>query len=156
MQFVHRGREVNTANMTAFSTGHPFTPQIFVDREMECFVAQHRAGWPEPKMRYVPRHEARRLAELYHLEDLKAALAEKPAKHSVFHDAATGKSYDTRTMKRIELTGQDGVIFVADDGRCFGATLEEGAELKAVSREEAEKLAEIFGQQELKELVAKG
>src|ERR1044072_7984114 len=115
MRFIHRGREVDTADMRAFETGHPFTPQIFIDHELECFVAQLRAGWPEPKMRYVPRHEARRLAELYHLEELKIALMEKPPKSLVFHDHTTGKHYDTRSMRRIEVEGQQGVIWVADD-----------------------------------------
>ena len=155
MRFIHRGREVDSADMTAFPTGHPFTPEVYVDSEQECFVAQHRAGWAEPKMRYVPRHEARRLADLYHLEALKAALAEKPAKHLVFHDATTGKSYDTRTMKRVELAGQEGAIYVAEDRRCFSVA-EGKEELKELSREEAEKLAEIFGRADLKQMVRGG
>src|ERR1035437_7492252 len=114
MRFIHRGREVDSADMTAFPTGHPFTPEVYVDSEQECFVAQHRAGWPEPKMRYVPRHEARRLAELYHLEDLKATLAEKPAKHVSYHDTTSGKVYDTRSMRRIEVPRQEGVVYVSE------------------------------------------
>src|ERR1043166_3358067 len=107
MRFTHRGREVDSADMRAFDTGHPFTPEIFVDGEQECFVAQHRAGWPEPKMRYVPRHEARRLAGLFPLGDLKTDLAEKPPKHNSFHCKTTGKVYDTRSMERIEVPGQE-------------------------------------------------
>ncbi|MCL2648575.1 MAG: hypothetical protein FWD61_16485 [Phycisphaerales bacterium] len=153
MRFVHRGREVDTADMQCFETGHPFTPRIFVDREQECFVAQNRSGWPEPKMRYVPRHEARRLAELYHVEDLKVALLEKPPRYMTFYDRNTGRTYDTRTMRRVELTDkEDEVIYVADDRRCFNVG--KGQEvLKELSREEAEKLAEIFGRSDLKELV---
>jgi hypothetical protein len=154
MRFMHRSREVDTADMKAFETGHPFTPQIFLDREQECFVAQHRAGWTEPKMRYVPRHEARRLADLYHLEDLKSALHEKSTPHMVYQDAASGKSYDTRSMRRVDVAGQDGAIYVADDGRCFSADGQD-TELKELSKEEAEKLAEIFGRADLKDLLGR-
>jgi hypothetical protein len=152
MRFIHRGREVDTADMRSFETGHPYTPQIFVDNDQECFVAQNRAGWQEPKIRYVPRHEARRLADLYHVEELRTALTEKPPKHLVFHDRTTGRTYDSRNMRRIELMGQDGVVYVAEDRRCF--SVEEGKDLlKELSKEEAEKLAEIFGRSELKEMV---
>jgi len=136
---------MDTADMKGFDTGHPFTPRIFVDSEQECFVAQNRSGWPEPKMRYVPRHEARRLAELYHVEDLKLALAEKPPKYMTFHDRSTGRIYDTRTMRRVELTDRDDeMIYVADDRRCFNVD-KDNEQLKELRRDEAEKLAEIFG-----------
>jgi len=100
-------------------------------------------------MRYVPRHEARRLAELYHVEELKVALAEKPPPHMTFHDRTTGRVYDTRTMRRVELTEkEDEVIYVAEDRRCFN--VEKGQEgLKELSWEEAEKLAEIFGRKDM-------
>jgi len=157
MRFTHRGHEVDTDQMTAFATGHPYTPHIYIDRDQECFVAQHRNGWTEPKLRYVPRHEARRLAELYHLADLKAALAEPPAKHFRYHDPQSGKSYDTRSMARIDLgAGEGAAVFVADDRRCFSITPEDGVgELKALSHEEAGKIAEIFGLKDLRELLSK-
>jgi hypothetical protein len=143
--------------MTAFATGHPFTPHIYVGRDQECFVAQHRTGWPEPKLRYVPRHEARRLADLYHLEELKTALSEPPAKHLKYHDPQSGKLYDTRSMARIDLgQGEGAAVFVADDRRVFSVTPEDGTgELKALSREEAGKIAEIFGLNDLRELLSK-
>jgi hypothetical protein len=157
MRFTHRGREVDTEQMSAFATGHPFTPHIYVDRDQECFVAQHRNGWTEPKLRYVPRHEARRLAELYNVEDLKVALAEPPAKHLKYHDPASGKLYDTRSMARFDLgDGAGAAVFVAEDRRCFTLTpADGGGELKELSHEEAGKLAEIFGLHDLRALLGK-
>lgn len=151
MRFRHRGREIDTEKMRAFATGHAFMPEIYLDSDGESFVAQHRTGWPEPKVRHVPRHEARRLAELYHLEELKAALAEAPGKHFTYHDPESGKRYDTRSMSRIDLgSGEEAAVFVAEDRRCFSVIPENGVlEMKLLSREEAGKLAEIFGSEEL-------
>src|SRR4051812_25610824 len=74
MIFVHRDRDRDTSAMAAFATGQEQTPFIYLDPEGLCFLQYHRARWEEPRIRCIPRHEAIRLANLYHLGDLKVAL----------------------------------------------------------------------------------
>ncbi|MCL2640129.1 MAG: hypothetical protein FWD53_04730, partial [Phycisphaerales bacterium] len=59
-----------------------------------------------------------------------------------FHDRRTGRTYDTRTMRCVELANE--AIYVADDQRCFNVDKDK-EQLKELRRDEAEKLAEIFG-----------
>ena len=105
----------------------------------------------------LPRHEARRLADLYKLEELKTALSEPVAKHFKYHDPQSGKLYDTRSMSRIDLgAGEGAAVFVAEDRRVFSLTVEGGdGELKALSHEEAGKIAEIFNLNDLRDILAK-
>jgi hypothetical protein len=66
--------ELDTNEMSAYTTGVPTLPVIFVSQNGAAFVQSTRPHWPEPRIRYVGRAEARRLADYYRIASLKERL----------------------------------------------------------------------------------
>jgi hypothetical protein len=71
--------EFDTHEMSAYPTGVPPIPTIFVSRTGAAFLQTIRPHWPEPRVRYLGRAEALRLANAYRIPGLRERLA-RPVK----------------------------------------------------------------------------
>ena len=65
MEITHHGFVFNTDNMTAFATGAPATPTIYMNENGLAFLQISRDFWPIPRMRHISRIETKRLSVLY-------------------------------------------------------------------------------------------
>ena len=75
MKVKLRQFEFDTAEMSAYPTGVPSMPLIFVSSTGAAFVQTVRPHWPEPKVRYLGRSEALRLADSCGIPGLKERLS---------------------------------------------------------------------------------
>ncbi len=70
MEITHHQFVFNTDNMTAFATGSPSIPTIYMNENGLAFLELSRKSWLAPRMRFLGRMEARRLALLYRLRGI--------------------------------------------------------------------------------------
>src|SRR4051812_1523201 len=74
MKVKVRRFELDTDEMTAFSTGIPTIPVIYVSLSGDAFAQTFRRCWPEPKVRPLGRTEALRLAMSFKIPGLRERL----------------------------------------------------------------------------------
>ena len=77
MEIMHHGFGFNTDTMAAFSTGAPSIPTIYINPDGLAFLEQSRNSWVSPRLRYLGRMEARRLAIYYGLNGILEILNRK-------------------------------------------------------------------------------
>ena len=70
MEVHHHGFVFETDAMSAFSTGEPTIPTIYINQNGLAFLERTRKCWVTSRLRHIGRMEARRLAIKYRLHGI--------------------------------------------------------------------------------------
>jgi hypothetical protein len=68
------GRTYRTSEMTAFETGDPATPTVYLSRDRDCVFVVTADPWKRARVHQADAVEIKTLAARYHLPELLVAL----------------------------------------------------------------------------------
>lgn len=77
MEVLYHHFVFDTSAMSAFGTGEPSMPTIYVNRNGVAFLEHTRKSWSAPRLRHIDRIETRRLAQKYGLTGILEILDSK-------------------------------------------------------------------------------